>query len=130
MKATKILLIATLGMVLFLFLGCTEVREESVKMPLSNLTIKGEVYKTEIIEEVQPGSEWTREDLLIVTGKVIEIRYRPDILVFEDGIVISANGGECFIWQLGKIHRVTIGQKKAPLSEYVRLIIREVQIID
>jgi len=125
MKATKISLIAILGIVLFLFVACTEAREESVKISLPNLTIKGGC--TEIIEEKsQPG--WLGENLLIVTGKVAEITYRPsselDILVFEDGVVISADGAENFVWQLGKIHKVTMRHAIGGL------MIIKVQIVD
>ncbi len=94
--------------------GCVEEKEQIIsdKTNISNNSmINSSAYKTDI-KQVSEGEHWyDRTTKTIVTGKIIEIRFRSDsadILVFEDNTIVSAFNAENFVFQIGKIHTVRI----------------------
>ena len=94
-----------------LFLGCIEFPLEDRVVKVNdvseiNCTV---TYTTEINPAVYRGITIT--GCTIITGKPVEIRFsdrQKDMIVFEDGAVIHVHNAEAIVWQLGKVHNITI----------------------
>jgi hypothetical protein len=93
--------------------GCVNEQEQVVSYTTNasiNPTCNPNGYKT-VIEKVTLGDSWIdKRDALLATGKIIEIRFRsndPDVLVFEDCTVLAATDAEDYVFQLGKVHKVS-----------------------
>lgn len=110
--------------------GCVgtkpEITTNSSILVLSNATAPQNAFKT-MISSDQYGFSTT---VITIVGNLTDIRYNDpnkdvliaikDVLMFEDGTIISTYGAKNFQWKLGKIHLIVIKDievKKVIISE-------------
>lgn len=106
----KVIIVLIVLIVASVLSGCVEQAPKQEIISQDSITIPGNAYRTEIIKIERSLNEPAKT---IVTGKLVEIRLgtiprQRSILIFEDGVVISAGSAEDYIYHLGKIHKITI----------------------
>lgn len=110
MKLVKIL---TLVMViLVLSLGCAEPNEK-VSVNASSTDINETIDVAEIKADAFKTSIGTvGKNKKIIYGRLTRIVFnseQKDVLVFEDGTVVSAYFAQDFIWKMGRVHKIVVG---------------------
>ncbi|MCK4354899.1 hypothetical protein KAW43_00915 [Candidatus Parcubacteria bacterium] len=107
-KTAVLLVIVVFGVALTM--GCIDEAEETktVSIDMNNTWSNQSQKEVSVVTEKSFGYEKT-----VIIGRLIEITFNynnPDILVFQDGenkTVFCAKHAEDFIWEVGKIHKVT-----------------------
>ena len=105
--------------IILLFLVSCEEQEETMVVELpkksaavigvthSGVTSDTTVTKT-TVEVIQKGSFW-KEERKMITGRVEKLifnRFSKDVILFQDGVVITCGGAEGFLWRIGGVHRI------------------------
>ena len=104
MKIKKASLTLLLLFVAVMIGGCTETESNDVVVNYNTtesfaIINDDNISSTIIVEENKN---------LTVTGKVVEINFRRtgDIIVFEDGCILSAYPAKSFVWKIGEVHQI------------------------
>ncbi len=105
MKIKKASLTLLLLFVAVMIGGCTETESNDVVVNYNTTESFAIINDDNIISSTIIVEE---NKNLTVTGKVVEINFRRtgDIIVFEDGCILSAYPAKSFVWKIGEVHQI------------------------
>lgn len=116
----KITLLLAVAISLVVFSGCVIKPEITTNSSiLTNQTVPQNAFKTVMIYEQYSLGSFEDIDVVIIAGNLTDIRVPnendvtyKDILIFEDGTIVSTTGVRDFNWERNKVQLIEIVNDK------------------